>query len=548
MLQQAVHSCLQPIAFFSRKLSTTQSRYSAFGKELLAAYSSIRHFRHYLEGRPFTLWTDHKPLLGALASAGRNYTPRGTRHLAYITEFTTDVRHISGSSNVVADALSRISTIFTGPLGITDLAVAQAHDPELRRLRTPGTTSSLKLRDISLPSAPSSVLCDISGPSPRPVVPLALRRRTFDSIHGLAHPGVRATIKLVTDRFVWPGVRQDVRRWVRTCTGCQLTKVHRHTRSPLAQFLPPTHRFATVHIDIVGPLPHSQGHRYILTCVDRFTRWPEATPMPDSTAETVASTFLYSWIARFGVPAEVVTDRGVQFESRLFSAFTRLLGTARLRTTAYHPAANGLVERLHRHLKQALMARGSAPRWVENLPLVLLGLRAAVKPDLGCSSAELLYGSALCLPADIFKPAPSAAVDAPDYVRRLQSVLSHLRPTPTRAVQSAPSYLPADLPLATHIFLRTDRLRRALQPPYSGPHRVLRHGDKTLVIDLNGKSQAVSIDRVKPAYADAPLASHVEDPPSSPPPVPPTRPPKSVSWAPRLRTVLPFLRGRGGSM
>ncbi|XP_064465158.1 uncharacterized protein K02A2.6-like [Ornithodoros turicata] len=148
------------------------------------------------------------------------------------------------------------------------------------------------------------------------------------------------------------------------------------TKSPIGTFLPPSHRFATVHIDIVGPLPHSHGQRYILTCVDRFTRWPEATRMADSTAETVASKFLSSWIARFGVPTEVVTDRGPQFESRLFTAFTKLLGTTRLRTTAYHPASNGLVERLHRHLKQALMARGAPQHWTENLPLVLLGIRA----------------------------------------------------------------------------------------------------------------------------------------------------------------------------
>ncbi|XP_064470169.1 uncharacterized protein LOC135384917 [Ornithodoros turicata] len=165
--------------------------------------------------------------------------------------------------------------------------------------------------------------------------------------------------------------------------------------------------------------------------------------MQDSTAETVAATFLQTWIARFGVPEEIVTDRGPQFESRLFTAFTTLLGTKRLRTTAYHPACNGLVERFHRHLKQALMAHLDGSRWNEHLPLVLLGIRAAVKHDLGCSSAELVYGASIWLPADIFDHRPSSQPPplAPsDYAQRMKGALSRLCPTPTTAVCSSSPY------------------------------------------------------------------------------------------------------------
>lgn len=111
-------------------------------------------------------------------------------------------------------------------------------------------------------------------------------------------------------------------------------------------------------MDIVGPLPPFDGKSYLLTIIDRFTRWPEAIPIPDLTAQTVAKHFVQRWIPIFGVPSIITTDRGAQFESALFRQLNHLLGTQRIRTTAYHPAANGLVERFHRKLKSSLKATG----------------------------------------------------------------------------------------------------------------------------------------------------------------------------------------------
>ena len=139
-----------------------------------------------------------------------------------------------------------------------------------------------------------------------------------------------------------------------------------------------TRCFDQVHIDIVGPLPPSRGYSYLLTCIDRFTRWPEAWPMTDITAETVALTFANGWIARFGVPSTITSDR--QFESRLWTSLMQLLGCQHLRTTSYHPIANGIIERFHRQLKASLKAHTPAVHWIESLPLVLLGIRTALKP------------------------------------------------------------------------------------------------------------------------------------------------------------------------
>ncbi|BHF68050.1 hypothetical protein SprV_0301108000 [Sparganum proliferum] len=109
VLQQSLPDSTVPLAFFSKKLSKAETRYSTFGRELLAAYLAVRHFRHLLEGREFTIFTDHKPLTFALRSRTDKLNPREIRQLDYISQFTSDIRHIDGSRNEVADALSRPS-------------------------------------------------------------------------------------------------------------------------------------------------------------------------------------------------------------------------------------------------------------------------------------------------------------------------------------------------------------------------------------------------------------------------------------------------------
>ena len=169
-----------------------------------------------------------------------------------------------------------------------------------------------------------------------------------------------------------------------------------HVRAPQEIFEVPLSRFEHVNVDIVGPLPASQGFQYLFTIVDRYTRWPEAIPITDTGTETCARALLFSWIAIFGVPLHLTSDRGAQFTSEIWNVAH--LGIKSHHTTACNPQAYGLVECLHRTMKAALKARLRNQNWMDELPWVLLGIRTKPKEDLLASSAELVYGYPLTVP------------------------------------------------------------------------------------------------------------------------------------------------------
>ncbi|BHF59223.1 hypothetical protein SprV_0100218000 [Sparganum proliferum] len=369
VLQQHLAGSTQPLAFFSKKLLPAGTRYSTFGRELLAIYLAVKHFRHFLEGQEFTIFTDHKPLTFAIHSRSDKLSPREIRHLDYISQFTSDIRHVDGSRNEVADALSRPSIAHLQLSPGIDLAEMAA---EQRRVGSPcdEDVSGLQLQELPLTTGNGTILCDVSTPSHRPFVPPSLRR----------------------------------------CT--------------------------------------------------------------------------------------------------------------RIRTTAYHPAANRMVERFHRQLKASLRAADDPENWTDHLPLVLLGIRSSLKSDLDCSAAELVFGAADRLPGQMISPTPRVAVEDPaNLLHRLRQFLQTLSPVPPRPSVSE-SYLEKDLATCSHVYLRCDRVRRPLEPPYGGPFRVISRGTKNLCIQCGTREEDVSVDRLKAAVPDTP-----PDEPCGPlPPAPPPRP------------------------
>ncbi|GFU72007.1 hypothetical protein TNCV_2999901 [Trichonephila clavipes] len=397
VLQQFEAGNWKPISFFfSKKLTDAQKNYSTYDRELLGIYLSVKKFKHLLEGQNFVIYTDHKPITYAFHQKNEKASPRQLRHLQYISQFSTNICHIKGQDNLVADAFSRIEAITV--IDYDTIADKQTQDAELQQLMK--SNSSVKFKSCTLPSG-KTLWCDISTSNIRPYIPKQFRQQIFQQIHGFSHPGIRSTIKLMTEKFIWPNMKQEIREWARTCIPCQKCKVHRHTKSKFGEYEVPDTRFSVIHIDLIGPLPPSQGMTFCMTCIDRFSCWMEAVPLPDCKAETASKAFYEHWVCRFGVPGKIVTDQGRQFESQLFRSLAAICGAKVAHATSYHPQCNGKVERLHRTVKGAIKAHNNI-KWTETLPTILLGLRTALRPDTNHTIAQMVYGSNIRLPGEFF--------------------------------------------------------------------------------------------------------------------------------------------------
>ena len=191
-----------PIEFFSKILKQTQMRYYTFDRELLAAYLSVLHFRHLIEGRQVLLLIDCKPLCSAFYSLIPAKLDRQQRRLAILTEFISDIEHVKGSQNIVADCLSRPTLVVQiDACDLPVLAEAQTSDTEIQSFQD--------LKRFTIPGDNQFIWCDLSTSYPRPFVPSKLHDSIFYSIHSINHPGIKSSIKMIKARYYWPNMNKS---------------------------------------------------------------------------------------------------------------------------------------------------------------------------------------------------------------------------------------------------------------------------------------------------------------------------------------------------
>jgi hypothetical protein len=218
--------------------------------------------------------------------------------------------------------------------------------------------------------------------------------------------------------------------------------------------------------------------------VDRSTQWLEAVPLRTMEAKVCVEAFINMWVARYGVPEAVTTDRGRQFTSALWEGLCQNLQINHISTTAYYLQSNGLVERTHRQIKEALRARLAGNKWPENLPWVLFGLRAA--------SAELVFGTPLTLPGQLLT---RQETPMEDVVEALQSA----QPLATRPLTYAETAFGLQsLQRAEFVYMRKGGVVLPLSPLYQGPYKVLGRKETFFKLEIGGQPEVISMNRLRP--------------------------------------------------
>ncbi|KAL5011228.1 hypothetical protein ScPMuIL_011687, partial [Solemya velum] len=363
------------ISYYSTTHSAPERKYSVTRKELLAVIKAIKHFGHYLYGREFVLRTDHASLRWLMGFK----EPQGqiARWLEFLSSYQFTIEHRVGSKHLNADALSRIpvcSTITFDQFGWskTDILKFQSEDPVLQIM-----IELLKKHDRPHFNEISSDNKDVKSywiqweqlelsddvlyrkwfdPATNEtrkllIVPPEMRNEILTLAHDSTtggHFGIKKTRDKIRQIFYWIGMRKDVTDWIKTCTMCQTRK------SPVPKFRAPlvniqsSEPMEIVAIDITGPFPvTSRDNKYILVVGDLYSKWIESYPIPDQEAKTVAQVLTYKFFTRFGVPKQLHSDQGGNFESKLFKELCSLLGINKTRTTAYRPESDGMIERFN---------------------------------------------------------------------------------------------------------------------------------------------------------------------------------------------------------
>jgi len=241
------------------------------------------------------------------------------------------------------------------------------------------------------------------------------------------HLGEDKTREKIQERFYWPGYSQSVREWCQTCPYCAARKNPTHKYRGALKNIQSGYPMQVMAMDIMGPFPETkQGSCYIIVISDYFTRWVEAYGIPNQEARTVATKLVDEIFCRFGIPEQLHSDMGAQFESKLIHEICKLLQINKTHTTPYHPQSDGLVERLNRTIQSMLATTitESGGEWEEHLPKVCFAYNTSKQASTGFTPFQLMFGRQARIPLDvIYKTPMPQSVNVPQYVVQLRKSL-----------------------------------------------------------------------------------------------------------------------------
>lgn len=558
LVQQTVPGTEEILAFASRALNPAERNYSATEKECLAVVWALERWRYYLEGRPFTVVTDHSSLIWVFKT--QKPSTRLIRWALRLQEFSFTVEYRKGKYNTVPDALSRAPAVQFEPLVLTCAASmpvkkedreelpitddvlwrAQQSDLEIMKVYDEILTSG----DMNVGRATRFTIIEdkvfrvVTLPHKtlyQAYVPENLRPQLLEFFHAnplSGHLGRFKTCKRIQALAYWPNLSVEVKKFVQNCHICQLHKPEcRRPPGKLEQTIV-SRPWEMLGVDLMGPLPRSSASNvHLVVFVDYYSRWVELFPLRTATAETVSRVLIKEILTRWGVPDYILSDRGSQFVSDLFQNVCRQWGLPHKMTTAYHPQTN-MTERVNRTLKTMISSYvgNNHKHWDKHLHDFRFALNTAVSESTGVTPAEVNLNRPLHGPLDtLLQPSGSSTLgcppDSPVYKKAAE--LSQMKDYVDQKLIKAREKQKAHYDktrrevlyeeqdrvwMRSHPYSKAEKAFSAkLAPRWQGPYRIVRRLSPLnyeIVLEETGEDLRVThVSRLKPCY---PTAKEVE--------------------------------------
>ncbi|KAL0149180.1 hypothetical protein M9458_055514, partial [Cirrhinus mrigala] len=369
-----------------KKLSPAERNYDIGNRELLAIKLALEEWRHWLEGavHSFQVITDHKNL--QYLRDAKRLCPRQARWSLFFSRFNFSITYRPGPKNIRADALSRL------------------HDhPETSEKPDNIIPEHIIINPIEWTAPPI-----VATPVPRPplgcppghqFVPQTQRVDLIHSMHtslGTGHPGVNNTLSLLSERFWWPSMARDVRRYVQGCKECAISKSPRHLPAGKLHPLPvPNRPWSHLGVDFMTDLPSSDGNTCILVIIDRFSKFCRLLPLKGLPTTLETAEILFNHVFRYyGIPEDFVSDREPQFISRVWKSFFKLLGVTVSLSSGYHPQTNGHMERKIQEVGRFLrtFCHGHQDSWNQFLGWAEYAQNSLQQPATGLTPFQCVLG------------------------------------------------------------------------------------------------------------------------------------------------------------
>jgi transposase InsO family protein len=419
------------IAYTSRHLDKREQDYPISEKECLAIVHALEHFRPYLYGRTFKVFTDHQPL----EALKKKKDPHGrlARWRYEMNEYDMNIIYRPGQENQNADALSRqplptLGAILMKPeVTQNSWIVAQNNDNYCKGIILELNQRNNKAtQDFHFDNSGLLVTFDGKIVVPKEKIPDILKMNHDHMLAG--HLGIAKSLARIKRQYHWPGLGNDVKSYVGNCITCAKRKAYGSNKAPLKP-LPPVERvWEQIAMDIVGPVTESSnGNKYILVLSDYASRYVMTIPMKNQKAHTIAENLVKKVYTKFGPPQRVLTDRGTNFLSKLISSICLLFKIQQIKTTSYHPQTDGLVERFNRTLCDMLACyvNEKPESWDQYLDFVTFAYNTSQQTTINSCPFYLFFKRDPVIPNDISvnQDIPVFDDDDDDYERQWHTAL-----------------------------------------------------------------------------------------------------------------------------